>query len=291
MSSNSPTISIGMPVYNGLPHIQDAIESLLNQTFRDFEIVLSDNASTDGTTRLCEQYAANDRRIRYFRQTENLGALRNFNIVREAATCPYFMWAAADDFWQPRFLERCIKEFERNPDLVSVNVAPTDTVSLASIRDGYVGMVEKNWPERVNALLQLLPDKNARFYGVHKSKFLHNGLLEGFVASDWYVIAMMARHGQVKVVYDEEAGFVKRSGGASEKSNFLVSNTSRILDKILPLWTFHRKLKAAMGETSPQINNRLAFLHLMFFLLSAKQHFLHLARAAMKFLGLKQVSA
>lgn len=290
MLSHSPVISIGMPVYNGLPHVRDAIESLLSQTFRDFEIIISDNASTDGTDRLCETYAASDRRIRYIRQARNLGALRNFTIVREAATGPYFMWAAADDCWQPRFLERCIREFNGDPDLVSVNVAPNDAASLNTIRDGYVGLDEKSWRERISALFQLLPDKNARFYGVHKSEFLHAGLLEGFIASDWYVIAVMAKSGRVKVVYDEGAGFVKRSGGASERSDFLVRHTPRLRDKILPLWILHNKLKADMGTLGPQINKRLLRLHLIFFLLSAKQHLLSLGRTATKWFVTRQTS-
>lgn len=290
MLTNSPVISIGMPVYNGLPHLRDAIESLLNQTFRDFELIISDNASDDGTEQLCKDFAASDSRIRYIRQPRNLGALRNFAIVREAATCTYFMWAAADDSWRPRFLERCIGEFNRSPDLASVNVAPSDAATLDSVRDGYVGLEEDNWRERVHALFQLLPDKNARFYGVHKSAFLHEGVLEGFIGSDWYVIAVMARNGRIRVIHDADAGFVKRSGGASERPDFLVRHTQGLLDKILPLRTLHAKLKAEMGTVGVQTSRKLLRLHGIFFLLSAKQHLHCLARAAAKVFGKRPTS-
>ena len=100
-----PLVSIGMPVYNGETYVREAIESLLSQTLTDFELLISDNASTDGTQRICEAYAQRDHRVRYVRQNENLGAGRNFEYVLDHTRGQYFMWAAHDDAWAANWLE------------------------------------------------------------------------------------------------------------------------------------------------------------------------------------------
>ena len=94
-----------MPVYNGAKYIRAAVDSLLAQTFADFELIISDNASTDGTETICREYAARDRRVRYTRQNENYGPFLNFKFVMDKAFGEYFMWAAADDVWDLRYIE------------------------------------------------------------------------------------------------------------------------------------------------------------------------------------------
>lgn len=99
MSRANVAITIGMPVFNGEKYIREALDSLLAQTFTDFELIISDNASVDDTQAICEEYARRDHRIRYVRQTENQGALANFQFVLNQAQGEFFMWAAADDRW------------------------------------------------------------------------------------------------------------------------------------------------------------------------------------------------
>jgi len=105
MDQNRLAITIGMPVYNGEKFICKALDSLLTQTFSDFELILSDNASTDNTENICMEYAARDSRIRYVRQKENMGPLANFQYVLDEAKGEYFMWAAADDIWDEEFID------------------------------------------------------------------------------------------------------------------------------------------------------------------------------------------
>jgi glycosyltransferase involved in cell wall biosynthesis len=111
-------LSIGLPVYNGAEWVADALDSLLAQTFRDFELIISDNASTDATRQICEKYAASDERIRYVRQEINRGLVWNWNRVFELSHSKYFKWAACDDVLRATFLERCIEVLDRNPDVV-----------------------------------------------------------------------------------------------------------------------------------------------------------------------------
>lgn len=108
MSHSQPKVSIGMPVYNGEKYIRNALDALLAQTFTNFELVISDNASTDKTEKICNEYAFRDERIRYVRQAENRGAAANFQLVVDEAVGEYFMWAAYDDFWEPEFIAQAL---------------------------------------------------------------------------------------------------------------------------------------------------------------------------------------
>ena len=108
MQSSTPKVSIGLPVYNGERYLREALDSILGQTFRDFELIICDNASTDETAAICADYAARDPRIRYHRQTHNIGATANFNHTFELARGAYFKWAAHDDVLAPTWLEKCV---------------------------------------------------------------------------------------------------------------------------------------------------------------------------------------
>ena len=118
MRSSSPTVSIGMPVYNGEKYLRQAISSILNQTYPDFELIISDNASTDETRQICLQYAARDRRIRYQCNPQNIGAAKNFNLVFKLASGKYFKWMAHDDTVTSDFLSKCVDILEQNLQVV-----------------------------------------------------------------------------------------------------------------------------------------------------------------------------
>jgi Glycosyl transferase family 2 len=118
MTVNRPRVSIGLPVYNGENYLAETLDSILAQTFRDFELIISDNASTDGTEAICRRYAASDQRIRYVRNAENLGAAKNYNRVFQLARGEYFKWNGHDDPLAPTFLERCVEALDRDPELV-----------------------------------------------------------------------------------------------------------------------------------------------------------------------------
>jgi glycosyltransferase involved in cell wall biosynthesis len=120
MAKGKPLVSIGMPVYNGEPHIRQALDSLLAQEYENFELIISDNASTDRTQEICLEYVARDKRIRYYRNQMNMGAVWNFNRVFELLLGEYFMWASHDDYWHPRYLRSCLKGFRISQDIVLV---------------------------------------------------------------------------------------------------------------------------------------------------------------------------
>jgi glycosyltransferase involved in cell wall biosynthesis len=107
-------VSIGMPVYNGGKSLRTALNSLLSQTYRDFELIISDNASSDQTESICREYLKTDERIKYFRQKKTTYVNTNFQIVLDQSVGEYFMWAAADDYWFPDFIKENLQKLQKN---------------------------------------------------------------------------------------------------------------------------------------------------------------------------------
>ena len=116
-----PRLTIGLPVYNGERYLAESIESLLGQSYTDFELIISDNASTDDTSRICERYAKQDSRIRYYRQPRNVGLAPNHNFCAEQARGEFFKWAAADDLYHRDLLLRCVEVLDERPEVVLVH--------------------------------------------------------------------------------------------------------------------------------------------------------------------------
>ena len=125
-------LSIGLPVHNGELFIERAIESILAQTFTDFELIISDNASTDSTQEICQNFSKKDDRIRIFKQEKNIGVHRNFYFLLSQAKGKYFAWAAVDDYLDKDFMEKNLKVLESCDSIVSSigKIIPYGTESL-----------------------------------------------------------------------------------------------------------------------------------------------------------------
>ena len=113
-----PKVSIGIPVFNGEEYLRKRLDSILGQTFTDYEIIISDNASSDMTNKICKEYLNKDKRIRYVRQNTNIGFPNNFNFLINEAKGEYYIAAAADDLWEPTFLEKNVKVLDTNKNVV-----------------------------------------------------------------------------------------------------------------------------------------------------------------------------
>ena len=119
MVATQPRICIGVPVYNGGSLFPEMIESLLAQSFGDFEIFIADNCSTDNTPEIAQDFVSRDKRVHYHRNETNIGASPNFNKAFElAGKCDYFKWAAHDDLYKPAYLEKCVQALNTQPDVV-----------------------------------------------------------------------------------------------------------------------------------------------------------------------------
>lgn len=126
-ATETPLVSIGLPVYNAERYLREALDSLLGQDYPNFEVIVSDNASTDATEHIYREYAQRDKRMVYSRVATNMGAVWNFNRVFELAGGKYFMWAAHDDLRDPRYVSACVSALESHPDAV---LCATDVVFI-----------------------------------------------------------------------------------------------------------------------------------------------------------------
>ncbi len=117
-TNKGPLVSIGMPIYNEATFLEEALESLVSQSYTNIEILISDNASTDGTAAICERYASSHEQISYQRHSENIGAAANFQHVRSGAKGEFFMWAAGHDVWSEDLVAESVAVLLRNPGAV-----------------------------------------------------------------------------------------------------------------------------------------------------------------------------
>jgi glycosyltransferase involved in cell wall biosynthesis len=115
---NQPLVTIGVPVYNEAKFIAESLENMLGQSYRNLEVLIADNGSTDGTDDIYKRYAAQDSRIRVIRHPQNIGQNANFNLLPREARGTYFCWASAHDLLEKTFVEDCVKALEARPDAV-----------------------------------------------------------------------------------------------------------------------------------------------------------------------------
>jgi glycosyltransferase involved in cell wall biosynthesis len=213
----SARIVIGMPVYNAEATLSDAIASVLLYPGHDLKLVISDNASTDDTLQICQRFAASDSRVVVVAQSQNIGAVANFDYVLSVADSNFFMWAAADDVRSPHFLDRCVAFLEEHDDYVGVTCPVRfngGSFEPASMGDA---SIEQNDPyERMLMFFDGL-HANGRFY----SLFRRNALKDGFgqkneyLGADWTLVIRALQKGKLKRL---DSGYMDRgTGGASDK--------------------------------------------------------------------------
>lgn len=199
MAKKTARVSIGLPVYNGERFLAATLESLLAQTYTHFELIISDNASTDRTEEICRAYAAEDERIRYYREEENRGAAWNYNRVFELSRAPYFKWAAADDICLPTFLERCVDVLEGRRDVVLCYPKAQFIDENGSRGADYEDHMHLDHPSavwRFRMAISSLRRANCVFGVIRTSVLRQTKLIGAYPASDWVLLAELAMHGR-----------------------------------------------------------------------------------------------
>ncbi len=197
---SSPIVTVGVPVYNGEQYLAATLDSLLNQTFEDFVILVGDNASTDGTAEIIAEYAARDSRVRHVRHARNLGAAGNYNRLCELAETEFFRWSAGDDLSGPRFLETCLDVLRREPDaaLVYPRVMLIDeTGATIEEYDEKLHLPQSGAADRFFTLLRNVGLCNA-LYGVARTETLRRTRLLGrYLGSDIVFQAELSLYGKI----------------------------------------------------------------------------------------------
>jgi glycosyltransferase involved in cell wall biosynthesis len=215
-----PKVSIGMPVYNGEKFIRKALDSLLAQTFTDFELIISDNASTDKTKIICEEYAKRDERIRYICQSQNIGAINNFLFVLNEACGKYFMWASHDDYWDNNWLELLLTNIKDNA-IISMGrgiFVEQDETIISEYPSG-INFSTNKTARLLNCILGRPVPHNLCFFGLYSIDYLKSS--KGFIAlkelslNEIYFLFMVLQDGNI--AYNNLTKFYYRRGGSSWK--------------------------------------------------------------------------
>lgn len=200
-----PRLQIGLPVYNGSNYLVEALDSLLAQTFTDFEILISDNGSTDATREIGEKYAADEARVRYFRYETNRGAAWNFNNVVHLADAELFEWAAHDDLREPTFLERCIEVLDTHRDVVCAYTATRsvdqDGEPTGGIYTDNCHLMEDSAASRYRRTLGLYP-MHVLFGVVRRDRLVKTRLWGAFAAGDRVAVSEIALQGKIYEIPD-----------------------------------------------------------------------------------------
>ena len=196
----STRVSIGLPVYNGERFLSSALESILHQTFRNLEVIISDNASTDATQAICEEYASRDLRVRYHRHERNLGAPANFNRAFQLATSPFFKWMAYDDMLEPEFVQRCFDALARDDSAVLAfsRVVGIDDDGRRT-RELPLRVVAMDDPRAHRRFREIACVRHDAFqlYGLMRRQALADTMLHGhFAAGDKVLLAELALRGR-----------------------------------------------------------------------------------------------
>jgi glycosyltransferase involved in cell wall biosynthesis len=257
----APRVSVGLPVYNGERYVGEAIKAVLSQTFSDLELVISDNASTDGTRKICEDFARSDPRVHYDRSAENLGAAPNFNRCFELAQpTEYFKWITYDDLMTDDFLRRCIEALDRDSDaslaFPALVHADPDGKPTSRQRRPDLSLLENEPGRRAHRLIEYgleSPDIYWTLYGVVRRSAIEKTELHGnYIASDQVLLFQLALTG--KFVQVPEALLIHRAHpnawtmktGRTPKTDALWFGGSSAA-VVLPHWTlFNHHLRSIL---------------------------------------------
>lgn len=199
MTPSRPRVGIGMPVYNGEEYLEETLDSVLKQSFNDFQLIIADNASTDRTEQICRNYAKKDPRISYIRNPINLGASKNYTACFEPSDHEYFRWQNADDPIEPNLLELCVKSLDENPQAV-LTYCKTKIIDqqgeLTELYDDKLDLRQRSASKRFINCLSSIGLSNVLYGLMRREQLAKTALMGNYVASDINLIAELTLYGE-----------------------------------------------------------------------------------------------
>jgi glycosyltransferase involved in cell wall biosynthesis len=264
--SSLPRVSIGLPVFNGERFVAEALDSLLAQSFADFEIIISDNASTDATEEICRARAHRDARVHYSRLDANLGAAANFNRVFDAARGQYFKWAAHDDLIAPTWLARSVEVLDEDPSAVlcrsCVSTIDENGVLVRHDDRGLPNVSDERAPVRFRDLVLIDHMCNDVFGLIRSSALRRTRRLGGYIASDRVLLAELGLLGRFRTI-PEPLFFIREHPGRSvnalpfhQRASWYDPAGSR--GPVFPHWRFYGEYIALVGRADLGRSDRRA---------------------------------
>jgi glycosyltransferase involved in cell wall biosynthesis len=259
-------VSIGLPVYNAEKYLEQALDSLLAQTFENFVLVISDNASTDHTQSICQAYQKKDPRIQYYRNEKNLGIAPNFRRAFQLSSSEYFKWAPYDDLIAPDFLARCVAVLDQNPDVIlvysKVKIIDENGAYVVDYDPGPETNLQQ--PNGRFRNLMLHPEYAVQQMGLMRSGVLKNtGLIGSYPCSDEILLAELSLLGQFYEI-PERLYYYRRHGEQStqgaymlQRSRVVLFDTSYAGKIVLPKWVYFFASLKAIAQAPVNASERL----------------------------------
>lgn len=257
MSATSPTrplVTIGMPVYNSQRHLPQSLDSLLAQTYRDFVLVISDNASTDATADICQEYVRRDPRVRYYRNPVNVGMTGNFNRVFELTETKYIKWSTADDYWAPDMLADAVAVMEADPS-VALCYPQTTIVDgegrEQGVYDDDLHLMQDDPAERFVAVIERIRLVNHHLGLLRCDAVRQTRLFGKHVSADIGFVAEMSLYGKFFQVpkrqffrrFHDESSSWNRGDKEQEARRFHAANVRRVP---FQNWRYHSAFSLAV---------------------------------------------
>jgi glycosyltransferase involved in cell wall biosynthesis len=236
--STNPYVSIGLPVFNGEDFLEEAIDSILIQTFTNFELILCDNASTDSTPQICKEYAKKDSRIRYYRNQYNVGAPRNYNRTVKLSRGKYFKWAAADDLHAPEYLQKCVEILDNNPSIVLCHTKMNRINEEGLIVGTYDHIMRMDSPkieERFRDLISIMTNICFPMFGLMRKDILVKTPLHGdYRGADANLLAELSLYGRLHEI--PEYLFYRRDHSKAYTHTFCSNKKVKGVDQQQKSW-------------------------------------------------------
>ena len=229
-----PELTIGLPVYNSERHIGEVLECLLAQSYESFRLLISDNASTDETPDICQEFARRDKRISYVRHPQNLGATANYNYVARHAETTYFKWHSSNDLLSPNALESCIALMDDRPDVALVFPRTRLFQHTIESSTSYDADPIADHDDPVDRFLHVIDHMalNNMMNGVLRLDYLQRtAMLRPFYFADRGMMADLALQG--KLIRDDRSTFFRR---IDEHSATQKMTTDEVLKHFDPRW-------------------------------------------------------
>ena len=234
----NPKVSIAMPVFNGARTIEKAINSILTQTFKDFELIISDNASDDETANICQRFAKKDKRIYYTRQIKNIGIYENFNFLLGKPRGKYFMFSASDDWRSPEFLEVNVLALDSNKKFVA-STSPNCYEGNEDNPEKYIDFnIEGTPKERFVKFLQNAWHSHGIFYSLIRTKVIkkYEYLNHSYAGADWSFNFFLLSKGEINRTKDGLIVFGRF--GVSRRKNPWKEFRKKKIEFFFPLYEF-----------------------------------------------------
>jgi glycosyltransferase involved in cell wall biosynthesis len=285
----APRVSVGMPVYNGEKFVGEGIQSILNQSFSDLELIVCDNASTDSTGEICRRIAAADRRLRYYANPTNIGVSENYNKAFQHSRGEYFKWASCNDYCAEGLIEGCAEVLDRRPD--AILCYPKTRVFDIEIADAedYEDNLNLQEDDPLTRFEQLIDRLYLRLNNVMNGLIRVDALKktqlhQGFAGSDYNLLAELILQG--KFVEIPERLFYRRINAKSHSRSQSESEMQRRYwpnDKkalMFQTWRLHRGCFAAISRAPFSYRRKFRL-----FLMVAKRLKLRKRKVAREFLS------